>query len=164
MFEKIKTIAKKRGLVIGISVEGDMLNVSIIPKSMTDKVIPVSFSTLIENAEANFNKALDEMISSEMEMMRFEGFHQSLEEKGKPKKVDSKKKEDMPNIFDAETETKQVNDVADGPINDCAEMQCESEEVIDEEVIDNEEDDEAEVVEKAEEATTETQEEEDLFA
>ena len=86
MEAKLFKIVKDRGLTIGISSDGNVMHVSLIPKSMVDKTVPVSFSCIEGTFFKSLEKALDEMLSMETEMMNVEGFKKGLKEKSVPKK------------------------------------------------------------------------------
>ena len=86
MEAKLFKIVKDRGLTIGISSDGNVMHVSLIPKSMMDKTVPVSFSCVEGTFFKSLEKALDEMLSMETEMMNAEGFKKGLKEKAAPKK------------------------------------------------------------------------------
>jgi hypothetical protein len=121
MWNKIKEIAKNRGIVIGISVEGEILNVSIIPKSLTERLVPVSFSCNVEQIEEYMNKALDEMIDMKPYIMQTEAFIESAkkkEEKKEEKKAEKKPKpeKNTPDIFN--TPKEELNIDNEETIND----------------------------------------------
>lgn len=86
MEAKLFKIIKDRGLTIGISSDGNVMHVSLIPKSMMDKTVPVTFSCVEGTFLKSLEKALDEMLSMETEMMNAEGFKKGLKEKSAPKK------------------------------------------------------------------------------
>ena len=86
MEAKLFRIVKDRGLTIGISSDGNVMHVSLIPKSMMDKTVPVTFSCVEGTFLKSLEKALDEMLSMETEMMNAEGFKKGLKEKSAPKK------------------------------------------------------------------------------
>ena len=103
MEAKLFKIVKDRGLTIGISSDGNVMHVSLIPKSMVDKTVPVSFSCVEGTFFKSLEKALDEMLSMETEMMNAEGFKKGLKEKSASKKEEGlfagseeKKLEDEP--------------------------------------------------------------------
>lgn len=112
MFNKIHKIARNRGLNIFISADGGQLHISLIPKSLSEKIIPVSLSCTVETAEQALNNALDEMLNMEMDILQVEAFKKSLTEKSKPK-VDLKKAKNEPDMFSAKPEdkTSEIEDV-----------------------------------------------------
>ena len=81
METKLFKIVKDRGLTIGISSDGNVMHVSLIPKSMIDKTVPVSFSCVEGEFLKMLDKALDEMLSMETEMINAEGFKKGIKEK-----------------------------------------------------------------------------------
>ena len=81
METKLFKIVKDRGLTIGISSDGNVMHVSLIPKSMIDKTVPVSFSCVEGDFLKMLDKALDEMLSVETEMINAEGFKKGIKEK-----------------------------------------------------------------------------------
>ena len=80
MEAKLFKIVKDRGLTIGISSDGNVMHVSLIPKSMIDKTVPVSFSCVEGDFLKMLYKALDEMLSMETEMINAEGFKKGIKE------------------------------------------------------------------------------------
>lgn len=81
METKLFKIVKDRGLTIGISSDGNIMHVSLIPKSMIDKTVPVSFSCVEGDFLKMLDKALDDMLSVETEMINAEGFKKGIKEK-----------------------------------------------------------------------------------
>ena len=141
MEQKIFELTKKGGITIGISSEKNVLNCSIIPREMSDRAVPVSFSCVEGNFFQSLDKALTEALNGVTEVMNTEDFKKSIA----PKK-DAKPNE--PGLFaEATPEDKQNGGIPQCNTPDCndedydevaAEVEAEGEEIQEEQISEQE--------------------------